>query len=1037
MKNYLIIILMLLSGTLNGIAQNTMATSILVDAKDGLISYSNTQNTFNYTNNYNGTRYSDVFYKFTLDRWMAVTINHAGSNLSDTYIYMLSSTGNLITSCTGVQSTSASQSTMESLSLTAGTYYVVSEGISMNGVITTNITSKEVQKTEYNLGSKSSPFSYSHTQNTKQTTKAYSGPPNFPTNDVFYKLTLTQPLDITISHCGSEVKDTYISVLDFKGGCVAYNDDSNSLSGGCPVSTNSYLKQRFLPGTYYIVSRGKSENGNITTSIKGDYPPNEAIIDLGKIYGDITAAFNYTHTQDTRTTRDSYKPPRWNNIFSPNDIVYKFKLDVPMKLNFSHAGSVLSCTQLHLLKRDMIDDPELGIVIDVIGGSGGGLPPDAYPVDRSSSVFETGIYYLVSEGCLENGIITTTIIGEPYRFEIDMGTFNASFTKEHTQDTRKTSNSYDGLPTRDAFYKFTIQNNMEIEISHCKSTLDDTYLYLLDASEKCVASNDDYIAANACSNTKRAYLKIDDLSPGTYYIVSEGKSNDGIINTMIEGRPVKKVIDIGDINNTSDLTFIENTAQTSNRFGLSTNEIYYRFYLSKNMDIDISARGPSTGTMIYLLDDQNNIIETADGVSGIKIKNLLSGVYYVVSEGKMRNENIYTTIKTLYRPLPETASKYNYIHIRSYTKKDASDHIDIMNYYDGLGRPIQKVEWGITPRFNDLVSLQEYDAFGRESNSWLPAAIAGNKGAYTAPATVMAAAKTTNTNNGTADQLPYSKPVYEASPLNRVLEQYGPGTDWHNNKKAVRTTYMINVAGVDTLNCIYYIPTDPGDTIVSVTYMKNYPTGQIYVTRIEDEDGNTSFEFKDKLGQVVLTRQIVRNGSTKDLHDTYYVYDDFGNLKAVLPPLAADAMKTGTSWANNSSDLVRKYAYLYKYDGRNRCIAKRLPGTHWTYFVYDKADRLILTQDGEQRAKGEWLFTIPDAFGRIVVTGTCKNTLNFAAVNPINTVVKASQNLSNTTNKYYDITGITLSTPSVLTASYYDNYNHRTKEDFAKLPYDA
>ncbi|WP_236264214.1 hypothetical protein, partial [Dysgonomonas sp. Marseille-P4677] len=72
---------------------------------------------------------------------------------------------------------------------------------------------------------------------------------------------------------------------------------------------------------------------------------------------------------------------------------------------------------------------------------------------------------------------------------------------------------------------------------------------------------------------------------------------------------------------------------------------------------------------------------------------------------------------------------------------------------------------------------------------------------------------------------------------------------------------------------------------------------------------------------------------SKVLHDTYYVFDDFGNLKAVLPPLASDAMKTGTGWSNTGTLLLRDYAYLYEYDSRNRCIAKRLPGTHWIYYV--------------------------------------------------------------------------------------------------------
>ena len=35
---------------------------------------------------------------------------------------------------------------------------------------------------------------------------------------------------------------------------------------------------------------------------------------------------------------------------------------------------------------------------------------------------------------------------------------------------------------------------------------------------------------------------------------------------------------------------------------------------------------------------------------------------------------------------------------------------------------------------------------------------------------------------------------------------------------------------------------------------------------------------------------------------------------------------------------------------------------------------MIFTQNAEQRKTGEWLYSVPDAFGRIVQTGICHNT---------------------------------------------------------------
>jgi len=372
------------------------------------------------------------------------------------------------------------------------------------------------------------------------------------------------------------------------------------------------------------------------------------------------------------------------------------------------------------------------------------------------------------------------------------------------------------------------------------------------------------------------------------------------------------------------------------------------------------------------------------------------------------------------------SSFQNYIQTRTYTNDSSTIYLDAIQYFDGLGRPVQSVQKSITPSQDDLISLLQYDSFGREDKLWLPAVFTDNNGAYVDTDAIINGSQITNTNGGISDLKPYSQPIYEASPLNRILEQYAPGQDWHNNKKAIRTTYLTNIEGVDTLNCVYYKITEVSatDTLLTINRNGNYHTGQLYVTRMTDEDGNTSFEFKDKMGQVIVARQLVKDGQAKNLYDTYYIYDELGNLQAVLPPLASNDMKTASSWTNSTSKLIRNYAYLYKYDHRNRCTAKRLPGTDWISYVYDKADRLIYTQDGEQRLKGEWTFTIPDANGRIALTGITTETID---VN--NKVVKAvfSQNGS---YKGYNIqiNGMVnnfVSIPVILSVNYYDNYDFR------------
>ena len=121
------------------------------------------------------------------------------------------------------------------------------------------------------------------------------------------------------------------------------------------------------------------------------------------------------------------------------------------------------------------------------------------------------------------------------------------------------------------------------------------------------------------------------------------------------------------------------------------------------------------------------------------------------------------------------------------------------------------------------------------------------------------------------------------------------------------------------------------------------------------------------MGHVVLTRQM--KGS--ETHDTYYVYDDKSNLCFVLQPMYQ-------SLAN--LDL---YAFQYKYDGRNRCIWKKLPGAGYMEMVYDNADRLVFSQDGNQRAltSGNWTYYKYDGLNRLTEQGTCTNKVTTSGTN--------------------------------------------------------
>ena len=165
------------------------------------------------------------------------------------------------------------------------------------------------------------------------------------------------------------------------------------------------------------------------------------------------------------------------------------------------------------------------------------------------------------------------------------------------------------------------------------------------------------------------------------------------------------------------------------------------------------------------------------------------------------------------------------------------------------------------------------------------------------------------------------------------------------------------------MNCINYSVSSAG----ALTSNGSYASGQLSVVKTTDEDLNVSYTFTDKMGHVVLSRQM--KGS--ETHDTYYVYDDKSNLCFVLQPMYQ-------SLAN--LDL---YAFQYKYDGRNRCIWKKLPGAGYVEMVYDNADRLVFSQDGNQRAltSGNWTYYKYDGLNRLTEQGTCTNKVTTSGTN--------------------------------------------------------
>jgi RHS repeat-associated protein len=356
-----------------------------------------------------------------------------------------------------------------------------------------------------------------------------------------------------------------------------------------------------------------------------------------------------------------------------------------------------------------------------------------------------------------------------------------------------------------------------------------------------------------------------------------------------------------------------------------------------------------------------------------------------------------------------TTQNYVVTTIPFQSVSDAASLTDVnsnttIQYIDGLGRLSQAVQKAITPNSADLISVSIYSVFGRDSLQWLPAVVASNNGAYYSNYTNYCN-QSISSNGG--DTKPYLRTEFESSPLNRVTGQYSPGIDWYNNSKKVSTTYTFN--GTDVK--YFYVENDL--LKCNGTYSGNTLNG----VQTTDEDGKTIVEYTDKIGRKILKR-VAGN------YDTYYVYDDIGNLRYVLPPLAADGLSTNTTgFSESAGSVLYLFAYIYHYDGRKRLVEKKLPGTSWTYMVYDMADRLILSSDGNQYIKNnhQWTVSKYDKFGRLLYTGLLRINSD-----------RSSYSLSVTNDSYTGAvstggySSLILTPSRLLTVNYYDNYTYRT-----------
>ena len=283
-------------------------------------------------------------------------------------------------------------------------------------------------------------------------------------------------------------------------------------------------------------------------------------------------------------------------------------------------------------------------------------------------------------------------------------------------------------------------------------------------------------------------------------------------------------------------------------------------------------------------------------------------------------------------------------------------------YFDGLGRPLATVKTAFGDTGNDVADHIDYDALGRPVRNWIDGISTGSGGVYVGASGI-------DYLSTYGDTCAYQLTVYEASPLARTTRTVGSGEQWHASSLGKTAEYRVNTLD-GPLSCFYFQAdaSADGEPGVNVSTAGGICSpGSLLVEVTTDEDGGTVRTFKTASGETVLQRRDVDGAYA----DTYYARDQRGNLVAVLQPECVAGITREVEWRSDTSDMLKKYAWLYCYDDLNRRVASRKPGCEWERFAYDAADRLTFSQDGEMKKSGKWRFTLCDALGRQALEGIC------------------------------------------------------------------
>ena len=228
-------------------------------------------------------------------------------------------------------------------------------------------------------------------------------------------------------------------------------------------------------------------------------------------------------------------------------------------------------------------------------------------------------------------------------------------------------------------------------------------------------------------------------------------------------------------------------------------------------------------------------------------------------------------LASLALPVSAQVSSENYVQ----TTQRISDTqvLTTTQYYDGLGRPFEKVEQRVTPSGDNLIHLQQYDGLGRnmqdgnlrKQGQWLFSQYYGKKGrvVQSHSSNLLGGWEHSYSSYTYAGSLQQTKHVHTTNGKQDVVEEYDYAYD--HVGRLVKTTYCVNGSDKRELSVVDY---------------DNY--GRILLENIMGKD-EVLYDYN---AQNMLTDSGYNEGDRQNdgqgNYDESLSYDKMGNVQSLL-----------------------------------------------------------------------------------------------------------------------------------------------------------